>query len=86
MFSNILRSASNPAILSWCCMMVKLICTIGAWIEVDRGAVEVELGTRMDVVGIEVAMELSGTAIENIEDISKTGAADALLLAKGLFV
>jgi hypothetical protein len=50
-----------------------------------KAAAGVELGPGIEVVEVKVAMEVSGTAIE-IEDISKTGATDAVLLAKGLSV
>jgi hypothetical protein len=61
------------------------------------GAAEVELRTRIDVVEVKaatgtgavkveaVATAVSGTTIE-VKEVSETGAADAVLLAKGLSV
>jgi hypothetical protein len=88
MTSNILRSASDPAILPRCCMTIKLISqhvfqhlafSLQGLVEVEAagtGAVKVELRFGRDVV----------VEVEAATEVSEGGASDAvlLLLAKGL--
>jgi len=62
---------------------IEVVTTVGGCTAVKGKAVE--LGHGIDMVEVEAATKVSGTAIE-IENVSRTGAADAVLLAKGLFV
>lgn len=77
---------------------IKVVTRVGGRTAVEgEAAAEVKLGPGIDVIEVEAAtgtgavkveaatMGVSGTAIE-VEDVSETRAADAVLLAKGLFI